>query len=126
MAIEAILHHSEHLKLSTVAVMVYHQVTGSTPDALNEEIVNRVAVAIAAIVPIYAFDGGGAQHTLQPLALIEGRLYAGATILRCLENAEMKEYRGLSVRRADVEKAIAGLRHARFALRAEPLPVPAG
>lgn len=120
------MHHSEHLKLSSVAVMVYHQVTGRTPDARDGEILDLVAVAIAAIVPIYAFDGAGAQHILQPASLIEGRLYAGATILRCLENAETKEYRGLSVRRADVAKAIAGLRHARFELGAERLPVPAG
>jgi hypothetical protein len=120
MALEQVLHHSEHLKLSTVAVVVFHQVTGTTPQARNPErlddILNRVAVAIASLVPVYAFDRGGAQHILQPVSLIEGKLYAGATILRCLENGEMMEYRGLSVRRADVEKAIAGLRHARLEL----------
>ena len=116
------MHHSEHLKLSTVAVVVYHQVTGSTPAANDEEILNRVAVAIAALVPVYAFDRIGTQHILQAASLIEGRLYAGATILRYLEGGDMKEYRGLSVRRADVEKAIAGLRHARLQLKAAPLP----
>jgi len=114
------MHHSEHLKLSTVAVVVFHQVTGSAPSAAD---LARVAVAIAALVPVYAFDSRGAHHTLQPLSLIEGTLYAGATILRCLECGEIKEYRGLSVRRADVEKAIVGLRHARRELTRAPTPV---
>jgi len=130
---QAILHHSEHLKLSTVAMVVYHQVTGSTPDPQNipelDAILDRVAAAIAALVPVYAFDSTGAQQLLPPIALIDGRLHAGATILRCLKGGEMKEYRGLSVRRADVAKAIAGLRHVRslgaatVAAQAEPRPL---
>lgn len=101
MTLEEVIRESDYLRLSTAAAVAYHQITGSPPDAPNlvqlDAILNRIAAAISAIVPVYSFDTPSGEP-------------------RALSSPHVTSYRGLSVRRADMEKAISALRRAPLAV----------
>ena len=104
----------QHLALATAAAVVYHQITGTIQgieaEADVEEVLNRVANAIANVAVIYTADRpSGQPRQLAPIELIHCRFEQGATVLKTSFGLE---YRHLSIRREDMRSAIAILRGA--------------
>jgi len=104
---------AEHIPLSTAAVVVYRQVTGTAAEiATADEILNRVALALSRVAPIYSESkADGTLRELQPLELIEAEFKRGATILVAKNRTE---FRGLTMQRGDVQAAIPILKAARI------------
>jgi hypothetical protein len=105
---------TQHVALSTAAAVVYHQITGDTRDIQSaddvDEILNRVANAIANVAVIYTADrAAGGPRQVAPIELIHCRFERGATVLRTSFGLE---YRDLSIRRSDMRSALAILRGA--------------
>jgi hypothetical protein len=107
----------QHLALPVAAALTYHQIMGRAPDPTNgfvdfDRLLNDVAHAITNVVPIYAPDGESWRQLL-PAELMNAQFRRGATVLILADDAEL---RGLTVRRGDMNEAVAVLRstHASF------------
>ncbi len=103
-------HELEHLPLAVAAAQTYYQVMGAVPEqkaaAHLDEILNRVAHAIAKVAPLHAPDDSG-QREIPTTELLQSRFRRGATVLMLKDGTEL---RGLTVRRVDVRAAVAVLK----------------
>lgn len=102
------------LSLSRAAGVVYQQLAGISGGIKNademEEILDRAAVAISNLAPIYVRDeASGAQRQLAPIELLQSRFEHGATVL-VMKNGT--EYRDLSVRGIDLRMTVDILKRA--------------
>ena len=103
----------EFLALSTAAAVAYSQVMERelhfNDVAEMNSILQSVANALSNVAPIYTLDAeAGTYKQLEPVDLLFGAFQRGATVLR----TSYAEYKGLSIRRADMRSAIAIFRRA--------------
>lgn len=109
----------QHLGLPTAAVLVHVEFTGSPPNPLKPAAMRRVlddiARALSNVMPIYVLDvDSGVPKEIPAFDLLDATFERGAHVL---VTAQGTEIRGLSVRRGDLNEAIALLRRAGFAIR---------
>jgi hypothetical protein len=112
---------TEFLALSTAAYHVYYEIMGTrlryTDVSEMNEVLHRVAHALANVAPIYSRDrDAGTYRQLDSVDLIFGVFQRGGTVMR----TSYAEYKGLAIRRSDMREAIeifrrAGIKFARAA-----------
>ncbi|MDQ5850238.1 MAG: hypothetical protein M3544_14870 [Pseudomonadota bacterium] len=104
----------QHLSLSRAAGVVYQQIAGIAAGVKNademEDILDRAAVAISNVAPIYVRDeASGVQRQLAPIELLQSRFERGATVLVMKDGTEHRE---LSVRSIDLRMTVDILKRA--------------
>jgi hypothetical protein len=103
-----------HLPLSRAAGVVYQHIAGisggiKTAEEM-EDILDRAAVAISNVAPIYVRDeASGVQRQLAPIELLQSRFEHGATVL-VMRNGT--QYRDLTVRSIDLRMTVDILKRA--------------
>ena len=114
---------SQHVALSSAAAVIYRQMGGEEALKIGEageldEILNRVANALANVTIIYTADrAAGGPRQLAPIELIHCRFEQGATVLKTSFGVE---YRDLTIRRDDMLSALAILKGAGVDFRRKP------
>lgn len=104
----------QHLSLSRAAAVVYQQIAGISGGiktaAQMGDILDRAAVAISNVAPIYIRDEAlGVQRQLAPIELLQSRFQHGATVLVMKDGTEHRE---LSVRSIDLRMTVDILKRA--------------
>jgi hypothetical protein len=101
----------QHVPLTTAAATVRIRLSGVPPDPRNVEamwvVLDDTAYALAQLASIYVADDDGVPRPLKHRELLDGRFSRGAQVFK---TAAGKEMRGLTIRRSDMEHAIAILK----------------
>ena len=106
----------EYVSVRTAAAVTYIRLVGASPDAHDtlrtQRTLNQLARALAALVPIHAYDAAsGTMTEIDSVALQAARFHRGAAALVMADGSEQKN---LMVQRADLEVAIASLQETSF------------
>jgi hypothetical protein len=97
----------QHIALTTAAATVRIKMSGLPPDPRDQQamwkVLDETAHALSLIISIYVADGLGLPKELSHAELLSGSFSRGGQLFT---SAKGKEWRGLSVRRSDMEFAI--------------------
>jgi heme A synthase len=104
------------VSVRTAAAVTYIRLVGASPDTRDtlrmQRTLNQLARALAALVPIHAYDvATGTMTAIDSAALQAARFHRGGD---ALVKADGSEQENLMVQRADLEVAIATLQQTSF------------